>query len=196
MTTARVSHLAAFARWKADEDLDVGWLIDYIRNDHPTEEMLKGTAFHKFLEHAQSGSETEIASQDGYTFAFVGDFNLYLPPMREVRRQKQYGEVVVSGQVDAHIGKTIYDHKTTQRFDAERYLTGWQWRYYLDIFDADRFVWNVWEMNKLDEEKAYGVNALHTLEQYRYPELGDDCYRLAQEFGEFARRYLVDRRTA
>jgi hypothetical protein len=209
MITARVSHVAAFARWKADEESDVGWLINCILSDKPSEAMLKGTAFHKFLEHAQAG-ESETARVDGYSFIFAGDFNLYLPRMREWRRGKDYGGIIVSGQVDAIEHKTIYDHKTTERFDAEKYLDSWQHRFYLDIFEADRFIWNVWEMKHLGEtinpedfdpagqdshseahaRQSYEVRALHQLEQFRYPALTADCTELAQEYLAFARKYM------
>ena len=204
MITSRVSHVAAFARWKADEESDVDWLINDILSDQPSEAMLKGTAFHKFLEHAQAG-ESEQAQVDGYSFIFAGDFNIYLPRMREWRKGKDYGGIIVSGQVDAIEGKCIYDHKTTERFDAERYLDGWQWRYYLDLFEADRFVWNVWEMKHLGEtdysgedepgttmgsSQAYEVRALHELTAYRYPAMGDDCRDLALEYRAFALRYM------
>ncbi len=189
MITARVSHVSAYARWKQNEDADIGWLLASITTDKPTEAMLKGTAFHKFLEHAQAG-EYETAEVDGYTFAFAGEFNLYRPPTREWRKGKDYGGIIVSGQVDAIEGKTIWDDKSTERFDAEKYLESWQWRYYLDIFNADRFVWNVWEMNELKEPKSYGVHHLHPLTQYRYPGLHDDCVAMAQEYREFALKYL------
>lgn len=202
MITARVSHVAAFARWKADEESDVDWLINDILSDKPSEAMLKGTAFHKFLEHAQAG-ESETAQVDGYSFIFAGDFNLYLPRMREWRKGKDYGGIIVSGQVDAIEGKCIYDHKTTERFDAEKYLESWQHRYYLDIFEADRFVWNVWEMKHLGESlsedaelhetgsvQVYEVRALHELTAYRYPAMGDDCRDLALEYRAFALRYM------
>lgn len=189
MITARVSHVAAFARWKADEDMPIGVLISQILDSKPSEAMAKGTAFHKFLEHAQAG-ESELAEVDGYTFAFAGDFDIYLPQMREWRKGKDYSGITISGQCDAIEGKAIYDHKTTERFDAERYLDGWQWRFYLDIFGADRFVWNVWEMNELKEPKAYGVHHLHKLEQYRYPAMSSDCAELALEYKQFAERYL------
>jgi hypothetical protein len=187
--TARVSHVASYARWKADEDADVGWLVNSITSNQQTEAMAKGTAFHKFLEHAQDG-ESEIAEVDGYTFAFVGDFDLYLPAMREWRKGKDYGGIIVSGQCDAIEGRTIYDHKTTERFDAEKYLESWQHRFYMDIFGADRFVWNVWEMKELKEPKAYGVHHLHKLEQYRYPDMEKDCRELALEYAEFVRKHI------
>ena len=190
MITARVSHIAAYARWKAQEDAELGWLINSITKDEPTEAMAKGTAFHKFLENAAALSETEQVTIDGYTFAFTGQFDLYLPLMREWRKGLDYGGIIVSGQVDAIEGTTIFDHKTTERFDAEKYLESWQWRYYLDIFSADRFVWNVWEMNELDEPQAYGVHHLHKLEQFRYPDLHADCVALAQEYRDFAEQHL------
>ncbi len=190
MITARVSHVSAYARWKQDEDAGIGWLLASILTDKPTEAMLKGTAFHKFLEHAAAGSETDQITIDGYTFAFVGEFDLYLPTMREQRRNIDYGGIIVSGQCDAIEGGTIYDHKSTERFDAENYLESWQWRFYLDIFNADRFVWNVWEMNELKEPKSYGVHHLHPLTQYRYPSLHADCVAMAQEYRDFALKYL------
>ena len=199
MIYARVSHVSAFARYKEDEDMPIGVLINQIRSDEQTEAMAKGTAFHKFLEHAQAG-ETPSTIIDGYTFAFVGDFELYLPPMRETRKALDYGGITVSGCVDAIAGKTVWDHKTTERFDAENYLASWQWKFYLDIHGADRFIWNVWEMNELENDApedsimrgtlAYGVHHLHQLTQYRYPELHADCTALAQEYKEFAAKWL------
>ena len=192
MITARVSHVAAYARWKQEEDSDIGWIVNQIISNVETEAMARGTAFHKFLELAKCG-ETELACIDGFTFSFPGDFSLYLPKMRELRKGKDYGSITISGQVDAIEGKTIYDHKTTERFDAEGYLQSWQHRFYLDIFEADRFVWNVWEMkyNGGDEvSQLYEVRALHTLEQYRYPSMPSDCLALAQEYREFAEKYL------
>jgi hypothetical protein len=189
-TVHRVSHLAAFARWKEMDDVGVDWLINNIRSDEQTEEMAKGTAFHKFLEHVQAGEELAGTVVDGYTFAFVGDFELSLPPTRELRKSKIYDGLIVSGCCDAIAGKTIYDHKTTKYFEAENYLTSWQWKFYLDIFGADRFIWNIWEMNELDEPMSYGVNKLHKLEQFRYPAMSKDCLELAQEFKEFADKWL------
>lgn len=185
--------------------MPLGVLINQILHSEPTEAMAKGTAFHKFLEHAQAG-ESETATVDGYTFSFVGDFDLYLPRMREWRKGKDYGGIIVSGQCDAIEGKTIYDHKTTERFDAEKYLDSWQHRFYLDIFGADRFVWNVWEMKHVGEvipdalqeatgsarvsSQAYEVRALHKLEQFRHPELEADCTALALEYLDFARKFM------
>ncbi len=190
MITARVSNVSAFARWRADEESDVAWLINNIRGGEESEQMRKGTAFHKFLEHAIA-KETEIAKIDGYTFAFTVDASVYLPAMRETRRERDYGGIIVSGQVDAIEGPTIWDHKSTAYFDAASYTESWQWKFYLDLFDADRFVYNVWEMREMkDDPKAYCVYGFHPLTVYRYPSLRDDCTKLAHEYKSFAERYL------
>lgn len=187
--TYRVSHLAAFARWREDEDSDFGWLINQILHSEQTELMAKGTAFHKALELSTEGDYDQI-SVDGYTFHFTGSFELYIPPMREWRRERNYGGIIVSGQCDAILGNTIYDHKSTERFDAEKYLSGWQYRFYLDIFNAQRFIWNVWEMNEMKDPKHYNVHSLHRLEQFRYAGMEEECRELAQDFKEFAHKWI------
>ena len=114
-----------------------------------------------------------------------------MPPTREIRLEKDYGGIIVSGQADAPIGNTIYDHKTTEKpLDAENYLEGYQHRFYMDIFGAYRFVWNVWEMKEMDEPKNYCVHTLHRLEQFRYPGMEQECRDLAQQYKQFAEKYL------
>lgn len=185
----RVSHLAAFARWREDEESDAGWLVNQILSNEETEAMRKGTAFHKALEIAVEG-EYDSIERDGYTFHFTGQFELSLPATREMRVGKDYGGLIVSGQCDAIAGKTIYDHKSTEYFDAEKYLTGWQHRFYLDLFGADRFIWYVWEMNQMDESGHYNVHTLHPLTQYRYAGMDRELRALAADFKVFADRYL------
>lgn len=202
--TYRVSHLAAYARWKAEESDDLGWLAKSIFSSESSEAMERGTAFHKALETALEGEYTTVTA-DGYTFAFTCEAELYLPKTREIRKGKDYGGIIVSGQCDGIEGRRIIDHKTTgQQFDAEYHLDGWQHRFYLDIFEADRFDWHVWEMSEMKDRRhsediqpyaipemqgpAYEVYAHHLLTQYRYPAIEEDCRRLAAEFRDFASR--------
>lgn len=185
----RVSHLAAYARWKQQEGDDLGWLATAIFTDQSTEAMSRGTAFHVALEQIQVGEYTTVEAQ-GCTFAFTCDAELSLPKTREIRRGKDYGGIIVSGQCDGIEGHRIIDHKTVNGgFDAEYHLEGWQHKFYLDIFEADRFDWHVWEVAPLkDEPNAYEVYAHHLLTQYRYPDLEADCRLLALEFKGFADR--------
>lgn len=191
----RVSHVEAFRRFEQDEEAEVADLIDSIAGrSEPSERMLAGTAFHKGLELLQEGAACETLEVDGFTFTFRGDLHLYLPPARELRASKTWivddAPITVSGQVDAIDGLCIHDHKTTSRFDPERYIAGCQWKLYLDIFGASVFRWNVFELNELELPGHYEVLNQHTLEQYRYPGLEDDCARLVERFARFVREYV------
>jgi hypothetical protein len=185
----RVSHLAAYERWKAMDSEGIGWLHQSIFSEESTEAMNRGTAFHSALEKAVEG-EYDTVEAIGYTFAFTCSAEISLPKTREIRRNKDYGGIIVSGQCDGIEGKLIIDHKSIEgSLDAEHYIDGWQYRFYLDIFEADRFDWHVWEMNELrDEPRCYEVYAHHLLTQYRYPALEEDCRLLAIEFRDFTRR--------
>jgi hypothetical protein len=186
---ARVSNLEAFRYWREAEDQTVEDLVERLTTFQPTPAMQAGTAFHKALELAEEG-EHETLAADGYTF-IMPEGTLVLPPVRELRGFKAYGPLTVTGCVDATTGKRVDDHKTTARFDPERYLAGYPWRLYLDIFDADIFRWNVFEVRET-KRLVYEVSSPQTLEAYRYPGLHEDCARLAAEFYEFARVHMPD----
>lgn len=189
MIRVRVSHLDTYREWLDDEEADIGWLVHQLTDAKPTEAMLRGTAFHKALEIAVHGEMSEIKSE-GFLFLFEEDYEIPLPYIREVRGFKNYGGIEVTGQVDAVLGNLIYDHKSTQQFDAERYMRKYQWRFYLDIFKAQRFRWNIFEMREI-EDRVYRIGALHTLEQTMYPELGEDCRKLALDFKQFAEQHHI-----
>lgn len=182
---ARVSSIETFRRWRQNEDADAQALIDALTLDEPSEAMLAGTAFHAAMENVADG-DVNVISHDGYVFHLNVDVSIELPKAREIRARKDYGPLTVTGKFDALDGKTIIDHKTTSRFDAERYVSGYQWRYYLDIFDCDVFRWNVFEMRKIESTTVgvdeYDVFAFHRLEQSRYPGMHDDCLQLALDF--------------
>jgi len=195
--TFRVSEVESFRQWRDDEDADIELLLARMRGQsEASEAMLAGTAFHKALEVAQVGSAAVLHGL-GYTFNVCGDFEIALPVIREVRASKTYSiddfAITVSGQLDTIEGKRVEDHKTTGRFDPERYLGGYQWRYYLDIFGADVFRWNVFEIAATDDPVTWDVQSLHRLEQYRYPGMTDDCQRLACELAQFAIRLMPER---
>lgn len=173
---ARVSNLEVFRQWRGDEAAT----RDALRFDIPeTEAMRAGTAFHRALETASDG-EHDALYANGYRF-ILPDGTLRLPTIRELRAQKDYGPLTVSGCVDAIRGRIVTDHKTTGRCDPERYLDGYQWRFYLDIFDADVFEWAIYEIRELDP-MVYEVSDPQFLRQFRYPGLHDDCARLADDY--------------
>lgn len=191
----RVSHVEAFRQWEADEESDVGDLVKKIAGGfEPSDAMRAGTAFHRALELASTGLTVDSLEAEGHRFLFRGDFEVQLSPVRELRASKTYvvdgRPIVISGQLDQIDGKRVDDHKTTSRFDPDRYLAGFQWRLYLDIFGADRFRWNIFEMAATDEPKVYEVFAQHRLEQFRYPTMRSDCEALVERFARFTRTHI------
>jgi hypothetical protein len=156
MKTYRVSNVERFRQWEEDEEGDTARLIlDIVGGGHPTQAMLAGTAFHKVLELAEPGQEIERVEQDGFLFIVKADLVLPVTPIRELRAHKVYmvdGEPIgITGMVDVIEGLRVEDHKTTATFTPERYLEGYQWRLYLDIFEAMHFRWNVFEIKEIDE---------------------------------------------
>lgn len=190
----RVSNIETFRRWRNDESQDAADLIARLTDFRPTEAMLAGTAFHKALEDAQPGEYAQLHAH-GYTF-LLPDAELALPDVRELRAFGQYGPLRVTGQVDGLDGKRVEDHKTTAQFRPDGYLEGCQWRFYLDLFNADVFRWNVFEIVAVKgHERTYQVKPPQLLEQCRYPGLHDDCMDLARDFYQFAAEYLPQHST-
>lgn len=187
----RVSNIETFRRWRQDEDSTAEDLIARLTDFVPTEPMLAGTAFHKALEDATPGEYDQLQAM-GYTF-LLPDAELALPDIRELRTFGSYGPLRVTGCVDALYGKRVEDHKTTATFRPDGYLEGCQWRFYLDLFGADIFRWNVFELTAVKGcDKTYQVKPPQLLEQCRYPSLHDDCMALAADFYAFAAQHLPD----
>lgn len=191
---ARVSNIEAFRQWKdwtplfeGQEEPTIEDLVRFITIDEPSEAMKAGTAFHKALELADEGLHDALEA-NGYRF-LLPDCDLELPAIREMRAYGNYGNLTVTGQVDGVNGNLVVDHKTTGKFDPERYLNGCQWKYYLDIFGANEFRWNVFVVKEL-EPMVYSVAKPQTLTAYRYPEMHDYCAALAGEYLDFAREFM------
>lgn len=188
----RVSNIESFRRWMnwkplfdGQDEPSLDDLVKQLTTDEPSEAMLAGTAFHQAIETAPDGDHSTFTAM-GFTF-HLPDAEIALPSVRELRGFKDYGGLTVGGKVDCLDGKVVIDHKTTSRADLERYLEGCQWRFYLDIFDANVFRWHVFEIKEVGG-RTYQVAPPQTLEARRYPELGADCLKLAREFHEFAVR--------
>lgn len=190
------TEIDAFRRWRDTEDAELAPLLAQLRRELPeTEPMRAGKAFHRALELAQAG-DVERLEADGYTFDLTFDATLDLPEIRELKATREYvidGVIVtLVGMVDTLTGKRADDHKFTSRWDAERFLASYQWRIYLEIFDADTFRWNVFEGREI-EPRYYGVHAFHPLIMHRYPGMADDVERELREFVRFAREHLPER---
>jgi hypothetical protein len=186
---ARVSNIETFRRWRLDDSQDVADLVARLTSFQPTEAMLAGTAFHKALELATPGDYSELEAL-GYRF-ILPDAEIAIPRIRELRCFGNYGPHRVTGQVDTLYGLRVEDHKTTAQFNGDGYWEGCQWRFYLDIFGANVFRWNVFPITPVrGREKTYTVGEPQILEQCRYPGLHADCEALAADYFDFAVKHL------
>lgn len=185
MLNVSVSNLDLYRFWRDESDLDLDWLLTRLRGDiEPTENMKAGSAFHKILEQPDFDEQTELTGE-GYWFSVLCDISLELPSVRELPIEKTYGDLLVRGRIDGMRGLHVIDYKTTEQFDPDRLMNGYQWRFYLDMLDCDVFTWKVFVIRQYGKPGHYDVTQEHTLIQKRYPQLRTDCTRLADDYAGF-----------
>jgi hypothetical protein len=149
--------------------------------------------------------QTDLLIAEGHAFAFTCDAEIEAWPRRELKAEKDYGGIIVSGRCDRLHGMIIEDDKTTSHFSGdagvEKYIDKWQWRYYLDIFGAHEFMWHIWETREIDITKhgdperdypgvksAWEIFNHHIIRNYRYPQMETECREFALKYKEFAER--------
>lgn len=192
------SDIDALRYFLANDDASLDDLLASLRHQTPpTEAMRAGTALHSALEHCALGDHPEL-SADGYTFEFRCDGEIDVPEIRELKATRDYEVdgcvVTLVGKVDGLHGRRVDDHKFTSRYDAERFMGSFQWRAYLDIFDADEFRWNIFEGHEDRESpKRYIIHTVHRLRMHRYPDMHADLMGELRKFIEFARAHLPER---
>jgi len=185
MITTRVSAIEDY-RWWQSSGLEWDWFINKDRGEN--DRMRAGTVLHEFLEKVGEG-ECPEGRVGGYIFVFDCDHELALPKFREQRRSKDYGALRVTGKTDGLNGNRIQDYKLIidHQVEGEQYMDSYQWRYYLDIFGADVFDYFIFQAHDTGDN-ILRVEEIHQITQYRYPELSQDCSRLAVEFYDAALR--------
>ncbi|MBE2188025.1 MAG: hypothetical protein KIT33_07910 [Candidatus Kapabacteria bacterium] len=171
-------------------------LLKRVRGEFtPSRYMDLGSAFHDILEKAEERFIPErnvFKAKNGIEF----DFDIISPCYEkivqdapfEVKITKIYKigdeEVEVVAKVDQLYGNHIIENKTCWgMFDFERYFNSCQWKYYLDIFEAERVYYNVFCLS----DKVNGIE-LRNIEQFSfnaYPDLSDDLYELLTDFVKF-----------
>lgn len=190
-------------------------VIDTIKGEFKGNEYTRiGTAFHKVIE---VGNPTCCKKIDkGYKFDIEGhsvllDYNQcqialdyrneYPGAFHEIRQYKDYGRAIVTGCADLIDGIEPHDVKTIYSTPSDRkFIDSCQWRYYLDIFGADVFHFDLFVFRGYKPEKhGHDVRGLevtrHTppITCYRYPDMEADNLALLNEFMDFAEsRGLTD----
>lgn len=164
-----------------------------------------GTAFHSIVEKgmpdniSREGVKIDVKGNMvqfspwqasvalNYRMAYPGAFH-------EIRHYKDYGRAIVTGCADMIVGLEIRDIKTKYRTPKDvDYIDSCQWRYYLDIFGADVFHFDLFVFHGYDKDKhGYDVRGLdltrHTppITCYRYPEMEGDNHNLLNEVMDWA----------
>lgn len=141
-------------------------LINNIKGDFvESKKMLLGSAFHAILEKPHEafdryckeyGGTGGFLSPDGIVFPFdvittAYEYVDYQYPFFEVKQTKAYQvlghNVTVVAKVDQLKGNFVIEHKSTwSGFDYSKYSQSVQKDFYLDIFEADRVIYKVFEM--------------------------------------------------
>lgn len=156
------------------------------------ERMAAGTALHAAFEHLdESALPGEMATLEwnGYRFDFNCAIDLVIPDAWEIKLQASYAGMLVTGRADGICPETnlVIDYKTTQRFDFDRYMESFQWKFYLDMSRCDKMLYQVFVMKPFGKgrpEHSYSITEFHTLSQYRYPTLHEDCLQLVRDYRE------------
>jgi hypothetical protein len=195
MIRLAVTDLESWRYWRMNEDAPLEDLIARLSHiSPPTPEMQAGGAFAKLLEHAAAG-EMDGGFVDGWRFVFALEEEFALPVAREVKAEEVFqtpsGPVTLVGQADGFSGMVVRDQKLTERFDAERYLDSLQWRAYLTMFGAQKFVYDIFQARY--NENVVTVYGYEQLPFYAYPGMRADVQRAVEEVAEIVARYDVKR---
>lgn len=221
----RVTAIEAFRRYLANGDNDYYEITEQSVIDSVTgkfkgnEQTRIGTAFHSIVqignpEHKiiDGGDEFDV---DGFKVRLAKKHcmlalayrNEHPNAYHEFRGYKDYGRAIVTGCADMIDGVEIRDIKTKYSTPSDAdYINSCQWRYYLDIFGADVFHFDLFVFNGYKKEKhGYDVRELeltrHTppITCYRYPEMENDNLALLNQFMDWAEargltEYLTSKR--
>ena len=213
MMRVRVSHLEAYRRLVAEEYgdsaddliLDVqAWQKGWERSARNWK-MDAGTAWHACLSNHPDAmcygpewgyGNYRFRSEDVYAAqAHQG------PGFREVTARRVFetrrGPVEVKATCDHLWGRTVRDAKT--KFgtpDAGAYDLSLQWRFYLLLFHADAFVYDLFAMRDPDDAGLCVLRETVSFRLWRYPDLERECRSWLERFVDWADSHDLLSRTA
>jgi hypothetical protein len=99
---------------------------------------------------------------------------------------EKYG-IPITARADLIHGGMVTDFKVTgSGFDFEALSASWQWRFYLDLAEADTFRYRVFEVS---DSLPIKIFRNHSCVMNAYPRMHDDCLAMAQEFCAWASRH-------
>lgn len=112
----------------------------------------------------------------------------------EIRLYKDFGDAVITGCADMIDGVEIRDIKTKYSYPSDvDYINSCQWRFYLQLFNADVFHFDLFIFEGYDKDKhGYDVRGLPlkryepSITCYRYDGMEQDNMNLLHSFLEWA----------
>lgn len=193
--TFHVTDLDQLVWFRKLESMETSELVSRLRRESaPNDKMLMGTAFHSILEDPPD--VIDVVEKDGFTFKVECDAEIALPQVREIRATKTYlinGVLVtLTGGCDGITGNKVSDHKLTFNPKPENYFDSFQWKAYLDIFQADVFNYLLYH-GKEGKGKEIMIRDVSTLTLYRYPSMVADLEAGIRDLVEFALEYLPEK---
>jgi hypothetical protein len=176
------------------EDMTIDDIRQRILRTSPTNEKMKiGTAWHLILESPPE--EINTIERDGIIFRVDCEKTIILPQIREIRANKIYyinsEEINISGQCDGISGNKITDHKLTFNPNIETYFDSYQWKSYLDIFNADIFEYILYLAK--EEKGVVVIKDVITFCVYRYPNMQEDLIKGIGDLVNFAKKYIPEK---
>jgi hypothetical protein len=194
--------------WMTEDRL----LADIRGEFHPTYEMMLGTAYGRAIEKPEKwrlktdamGPNMEVYPAGSYRVPVKGDDGwhefFFRAPMVdralsmldrsgvfEVRGQAEYDGWIVVAKLDQISGTRINENKTTTKyFDFDKYAPSCQWRFYLDIFGADAFTYNVFEIREKFGE--YSLGNVESFNLFPYEAMHQDCLTLVRQFKAYVQK--------
>ena len=188
----RVTDLDAWQFWQSSGQPFEEFLRHMRRERPPTPLMERGIAFHSAMEQAikDGVDEHHVLTANGWVFPIARGADVEIPVAgcrSEEAGSLRYEDidVTLTGRADVmcESGPSLWDFKTTQRSpDLEAYYWRWQWRAYLEMFEAYKFTYLVFKlmpapeygMKELGNQQCAMVVGADHLDLYRYAGMGDD----------------------
>ena len=151
-----------------------------------------GIAFHKLIEDIHFGRQP-----DWELFTFDANFEIPRVDVMEMPIMRQFGDVTLSGRVDAVRGKQLIDFKTGKNINLERLGDSLQWRCYMAMLpEMETFRFESFRL-VINKRKPHGGGRWHiddhkSMEMRRYDGLEDDVTSEVNEYAEVLRSLAAD----
>ena len=189
--TFHVTDLDAYLWFNRIEGMAVEEMRDrLLRKSSPNEQMKAGTAWHAVLEDPPD--EIDAIEKNGFRFVVECDAEIEVPQVREIRACKEYEvdgvRVKLTGGCDGISGNIVDDHKLTFNPNPENYMTSYQWRSYLDIYNADIFRYRIYHGSMNGNEVT--IRDVSTMKMFRYPGMVDDVIDGIRNLLGFVKEYV------